>query len=80
MDPDAPMDQLIRQLNGMSREQCIHELTHFERIPLDFRRDDLERMSLEWLQHVLLAAVVTANRRPGGRATPVPVGSSDESE
>lgn len=47
----------------MSRTQCIDALTHFEEIPLDFTEAFLHRMSLERLRHVLLAAMLTVDRR-----------------
>lgn len=47
----------------MSRTQCIDALTHFDEIPLDFTESFLQRMSLERLRHVLLAAMLTVDRR-----------------
>lgn len=64
MDPDRPIDHQIRQINSMSRQRCVYELTHFEEIPLDFSPEDLDAMSLERLRHTLLAAVVTVWKRP----------------
>ena len=47
----------------MSRTQCIDALTHFDGIPLDFTEPFLQRMSVERLRHILLAAMITVDRR-----------------
>ena len=76
MDHEGPIDEVVRQINEMSRQRCIFELMHFDQIPLDFRRDDLDTMSVEHLRHVLVAAVVTVRKRPG-RAPAVRAGRCD---
>ncbi|QNN24234.1 hypothetical protein HED60_18810 [Planctomycetales bacterium ZRK34] len=55
--------QLVQQIHGMSRTQCIDALTHFDGIPLDFTEPFLQRMSVERLRHILLAAMITVDRR-----------------
>ena len=62
MSPTLPTEQLVEQITHMNRRQCIEELETFEHIPLDFDRKFLDQMSLPRLQHVLLAAYVTARR------------------
>lgn len=76
MDHEGPIDEVVRQINGMSRQRCIFELLHFDHIPLDFRRGDLDTMSVERLRHTLVAAVVTVRKR-SGRARAVRAGRCD---
>lgn len=47
----------------MDRSQCIHALTHFQGMPLDFDEAFLQGMSLERLRHILMAAILTVSRR-----------------
>lgn len=60
---DRPLDEVIQEIHGMERGQCLYELTHFDAVPLDFQLDFLQSHSDEWLRHTLLAAVFTAHRR-----------------
>ena len=57
-----PLDRVLREVNGLSRRECIDRLTHFEHIPLDFDESFLRTMSVERMRHILMAAVITARR------------------
>ncbi len=54
---------VAREIQGLSRDQCIHRLTHFPKMRLDFTDDYLRQMSLERLRHVLMAAYLTTWRK-----------------
>ncbi|MEN8126348.1 MAG: hypothetical protein ABFR90_00925 [Planctomycetota bacterium] len=48
----------------MSKREVIRRLLHFDGgIKLDFTSDYLEKLSTDRLRHILLAAVVTVNRK-----------------
>jgi hypothetical protein len=59
---DLPIDQLIAFIHRLDREGCINELRALGRPRLDFTDDYLERMSLEQLRHVLMAACLQARK------------------
>lgn len=63
MQIDMSLDELARQINRMSRIQCIYELTHFPQMRLDFDERFLMNQSLDRLHHLLFAACVTVKRR-----------------
>jgi len=59
-----PLEQVLADIHHLDRMQCIHELKHFDEIPLDFDDAFLAASSLERLRHILMAAVLTVyNRR-----------------
>ena len=60
---DLPVEQLVQHVHTLDRDGCIHELTHFQAIPLDFDEPFLRQMSVERLRHILVAACLTARRR-----------------
>jgi len=60
---NGQVHQVVQRIHGMSRTQCIHALTRFEDIPLDFDEAYLRSMSVERLRHILLAAVLTVHKR-----------------
>lgn len=59
---DLSLEEQIQTVSEMSREGCIESLLDFEEITLDFNREYLEGMALGRLQHVLVAALITANQ------------------
>lgn len=63
-----PVQAALRRVHAMDRSQCIHALTHFADIPLDFDEAFLEGASTERLRHLLAAAVETAHRRRARQA------------
>ena len=63
MTIDQPIETLLREIYSMDRQQCMRELTEFRAIPLDFDAEFLEAKTVEWLQHVLAAAVLTLRKR-----------------
>lgn len=56
------IEAALKEIHTMDRPRCIHELTHFRDIPLDFDPDFLNGMSIERLRHILMAAVLTRHR------------------
>ena len=63
MSPEMPLDDLLQTIHSFDRNQCIDELTHFKSFPLDFDEGYLDKLSLEKLRHVLMAAYVTARNK-----------------
>jgi hypothetical protein len=63
MSLNQPIEATVQQIQQLDRAACIHELIHFSHIPLDFTPEFLDRMSVERLRHVLLAAVLTVSNR-----------------
>ena len=59
----TPIEELAMQIGTMHRESCIYELKNFDGIPLDFTDHFLQRMSVEELRHVLMAAALTVYRQ-----------------
>ncbi len=66
MGSDTPIEQAVSQIQAMSRDQCIYELTHFHGMRLDFDTSFLNAASDERLRHILLAAVLTVRTRRAG--------------
>jgi len=62
MPVQMSMEQVAQRVHSYDREQCIEELIHFKAMRLDFTRDALERMSIEKLRHLLLAAHITVQK------------------
>jgi len=54
--------RIAERVQRLDRTECIRRLESFEAIPLDFPHDMLEGMSVERLRHLLMAALITANR------------------
>ena len=63
MNTNRTLNEMICDIHGMERDQCIDELMHFQAMRLDFTPNYLEAMSTERLRHVLVAAVLTARTR-----------------
>jgi hypothetical protein len=63
MTIDQPIEMLLRQIYDMDRDACIAELRAYKAIPLDFSPEYLESKSIEWLRHVLAAAIITTRKR-----------------
>ena len=67
MDPED-MEQLVAQIAGMGRQEVTDRLLHFPAsFPMDFTREYLDRLPLERLQHLLMAAHV--HRARGHKAS-----------
>ena len=64
-------DQVIQMTDDeivhMDRGACIHELTHFAPIPLDFTEEFLAPLGVERLRHLLLAAVLASRQKVHAR-------------
>jgi hypothetical protein len=57
MQSGAEFDQLITSISEMSRAELTDRLLNFcADFPMDFTRDYLDRLPLDRLQHLLLAA------------------------
>lgn len=52
------------KIASMSKSEIIKRLLHFDGpIKLDFTKDFLEALSLDRLRHIMLAAVITAEKK-----------------
>ncbi len=64
MSADFYFEKMCSRITAMSKQQIIRRLLHFNGpIKLDFSRDYLEKLSADRLRHILLAAVVTVERK-----------------
>lgn len=62
MSPNKPIEQLAVEVNHFDRKRCIKELCHFDSFALDFTPEFFQKMSVEKLRHVLMAALITAHK------------------
>ena len=64
MAPDISFEQYCAYVTSLNKEELKDRLLHFEGpIRMDFTEDYLESQDVERLRHILLAAVVTAERK-----------------
>ena len=64
MAPDISFEQYCAYITSLNKEELKDRLLHFEGpIRMDFTEDYLESQDVERLRHILLAAVVTAERK-----------------
>lgn len=64
MSADFPFEKICCKVTSMSKREVIRRLLHFDGpIKLDFTPDYLENLSTDRLRHILLAAIVTVNRK-----------------
>jgi hypothetical protein len=64
MSADFSFEKMCSTITAMSKQEVIRRLLHFDGpIKLDFSRDYLENLSTDRLRHILLAAVVTTQRK-----------------
>lgn len=64
MSADFSFENMCSKIASMSKREVIRRLLHFDGgIKLDFTSDYLEKLSTDRLRHILLAAVVTVNRK-----------------
>ncbi len=64
MQPDAEVDQLIARIAELSRAELTDRLLNFRAdFPMDFTREYLDRLPLDRLQHLLLAAHLYQSRK-----------------
>ncbi|MDD4890254.1 MAG: hypothetical protein PHU85_10025 [Phycisphaerae bacterium] len=60
----AELDELIATIAAMSRDEISTRLLNFKSdFPLDFTRDYLDRLPLDRLGHILLAAHLYQSRK-----------------
>ena len=62
MNPDMPINDLVRTIHCLDRDCCKAELLRFQNPRLDFTEPYLEKMSTERLRHVLMAACLQARK------------------
>lgn len=64
MSAEFSFEKMCSKITEMSKQEVIRRLLRFDGpIKLDFTRDYLEELSTDRLRHILLAAVVTSNRK-----------------
>ncbi len=64
MGPETNMEQMVDRIAGLSRAEATEQLLGFKAdFPMDFTRDYLDRLPLERLQHLLLAAHLYRSRK-----------------
>lgn len=59
---DQPLDQLLTQISGMGRADCVDLLRSVPGLRLDFTDDYLAGQTLESLRHIAAAAAMQARR------------------
>lgn len=62
MQVSAPLGELTRIIDDLDKPACIRELHDVPYLHLDFTDEYLDRMPLESLRHVLMAAVLQARK------------------
>ena len=62
MNPDMPINDLVRTIHSLDRDRCKVELLSFQASKLDFTEQYLDQMSTERLRHVLMAACLQARK------------------
>ena len=60
IQPEQQIEELIDTIHSLDRDRCKSELRRFEMVRLDFTDEFLEKLSLDRLRHVLLAACIQA--------------------
>jgi len=64
MAPDISFEQYCAYITSLNKEELKDRLLHFDGpLRMDFTEDFLEQQNIEKLQHILLAAMVTAKRK-----------------
>ena len=64
MSAEFSFEKTCSKITAMSKTEVIGSLLNFDGlIKLDYTGDYLEKLSTDKLRHILLAAVVTANRK-----------------
>lgn len=62
MSPNLSLNALASQVRNFNKEQCIKELLNFPYLPFDFNRAFLNRMSLDKLRYIIIAAYDTVKK------------------
>ena len=64
MSSGFSFEKICCKITSMNKREVIRRLLHFDGpIKLDYSSDYLESLSTDRLRHILLAAVVTVNRK-----------------
>ena len=64
MSARLSFEKQCTQVACMSKSEIVKRLLHFDGpIKLDFTRDFLETLSLDKLRHIMLAAIITADKK-----------------
>jgi hypothetical protein len=64
MSANFSFEKMCSKIASMSKREVIRRLLNFDGpIKMDFSVDYLEKLSTDRLRHILLAALVTVNRK-----------------
>ena len=63
MSAELSFEKMCTKVASMSKREVIRRLLNFDGIKMDFSEDYLKDLSTDRLRHILLAAVVTVNRK-----------------
>ena len=63
MSPDTPLEEILKAVNAMDRQTCKAQLHSLDRPPLDFTDELRDRLSIERLRHILMAAYIQAHKK-----------------
>ncbi|MCI0499735.1 MAG: hypothetical protein L0Y36_08670 [Planctomycetales bacterium] len=64
MSAEFSFEKMCSAIAAMSKPEVIGRLLNFDGpIKLDFTRDYLEKLNVDRLRHILLAAVITGQRK-----------------
>ena len=64
MAADVFFESVCIEVTKLNKAQVIDRILHFDGpVPLDFTEEFLDRLDLDKLRHILLAAIVTAQRK-----------------
>lgn len=63
MSAELSFEKMCSKIASMNKGEVIRWLLNFDGVKMDFTADYLENLSTDRLRHILLAAIVTVNRR-----------------
>ena len=63
MSAELSFEKMCTKVASMSKREVIRRLLNFDGIKMDFSEDYLKDLSTDRLRHILLATVVTVNRK-----------------
>ena len=63
MSADLSFEKMCSKIASMKKQEIIRRLLNFNGMKMDFTPDYLEDLSTDRLRHILLAAIVTVNRK-----------------
>ena len=63
MSAELSFEKMCSKVASMGKREVIRRLLNFDGIKMDFTEDYLKNLSTDRLRHILLAAVVTVDRK-----------------